>query len=189
MFDPKDVSKFVDKINTSFENIKKELNNLDNFENINTRVRSGLRDNRDMTIQNEEHYAEMKEQLWTWGEIDYDSPLSVTGQLINDYHMKLMSTNPDDLQYNLTFKNDPRLRPTYQSMVRVYREEIEELEYKESGSLDLVTKLQIAKGYPIIDTINKVYSKDYVNKVMDIIQEQFKRVDNDTGDQGLGGSS
>lgn len=180
-FREKDLDSFMRKIESTFEKIEQKLKDPKNFEDIVEQSRQGLRENREMAIENEINYAQMKYSLKQQGHIPHSTPLSVTGQLIDDYYMKLMSTEPDDLKHHLTFKNDPRMRPTYQSMAQVYRGELEALEYQESGSKDIVRILQQHKGYPILDTIYNVYSKDYEKRVNSLISDALKRAKDDSG--------
>jgi hypothetical protein len=169
------------RIERLFNDLEQSLQDPAKFNREVNKTQKGLQENREMDIENELRYAEMKYSLKQRGLIKESTPLSVTGQLIKDFHLKLMKTDPNELTHILTFKNDPRMRPTYESMAAVYRGDEDALRYKQSGSQDIVKVLQTHKGYPIIETIYKVYSKDYVKRVERIINDVFTRSKNGSG--------
>lgn len=173
-YDPKSIEKFQKKIEKTFNKIATELQNIKNFEPIVTKTKSGLRENRQMTFENELKYAEMKLALKNQGYIRHSTPLSVTGQLIDDFYMGVHSVQADELSLKLAFQDIPRLRPTYMSMAKVYRGEEDNLTYKESSSEDVVKDLVRNKGYPILESVSSVYGRDYVLKVHEIIKNAFK---------------
>lgn len=174
-FSKKDIDSFEKRLDKLFDDIKQTISDPKKYAHQVGKTRTGLRENREMLIENELQYARMKYDLKSRGLIQESTPLSVTGQLINDFSLELMKTAPDEINLKFGFENTPRNRPTYESMVEVYRGDLETFRFQSKGSEDIVKVLQNQKGYPITETIYKVYSKGYVNRVEKLISEAFKR--------------
>lgn len=166
---------FNKRIEGLFKRIEDSVSNPNNFQDIARKARKGLRENREMTIENELNYAQMKYSLKQEGLIPQSTPLSVTGQLIKDLYYDTMNRSPNEILGVMTFRDEERLRPTYSSMWQVYREEIESLDYQASKSSDVVRKLQVHKGWPIIETLYKGYKQDFVRTVQEAVAEAFRR--------------
>ena len=168
-----DTNGFHKRVEKLFQYIDKRVSNPNEYNVIMHKARKGLRENREMTIENELTYAQMKTSLKQEGHISKSTPLSVTGQLIGDLYYDTMSKSPNEILGAMTFRAEERMRPTYDSMWRVYHDEIESLDYKASKSSDVMKKLQTHKGWPIIETLYKGYKQDFVNKVSEIVAEAF----------------
>jgi len=168
-----DTNGFHKRVEKMFQYIDNRVSNPNEYKTIVEKAQKGLRENRETTIKNELIYADMKTDLKQEGYIPEDTPLSVTGQLIDDLYYDTMSKSPDEILGAMTFRAEERMRPTYYSMWQVYHDEIESLDYKASKSSDVMKKLQTRKGWPIIETLYKGYKQDFVKKVSTIVAEAF----------------
>lgn len=183
VFDPNDVRKFRNDIDTLFHDIRYEVSSPKNYESAVEKTRKGMRENK-LALKNSSGWEKVKDKLKSDGRIDFKEPLNVTGQLVNDFYANIYATSPKDLEkigVELTFKDTPRLRPTLKSMYGAYLDTDVQIEYEMSSSLQIARKLEKYTGtlngvnYNITDAIYKLYSQDYEKVVFAAVSRAFTK--------------
>jgi hypothetical protein len=182
-FDPKDVKDFHKSVDKLFDDLRAEVSSPATYNTVVAKTKRGMRENR-LALVNSGNWERVKDKLKSEGKINYKEPLNVTGNLVNDYYAAIINTGPKDLEkigVHMTFKNEPRLRPTMKSMYAVARDPNAKLEYEAKGSLDIARKLERYTGtlngvnYDITEAIFKLYQQDYLKAVEIAVHKAFNR--------------
>jgi hypothetical protein len=182
--DKADVKKFKDDIDRLFDNIRAEVSSPATYNTVVAKTKRGMRENR-LALVNSGNWERVKKKLKSEGKINYADPLNVTGNLVNDYFAAIINTGPKDLDkigVHLTFKNEPRMRPTMKSMYQVANDPTAKLEYEMKGSLEIAVKLERYTGtlngvnYNITDAIFSLYRQDYIKAVEMAVHKAFNKL-------------
>jgi hypothetical protein len=173
-FEKASVDRLRNDINKLFKAIDAEVKTLSNFDKPIQKTKQGIRENA-MGFENSPTYANIKEELKQAGEIPYASPGLVTGQLMDDLIVKMMSKTPNEITMGITFNDKARRRPTIKSMWEVSRGITDSLEYKEISSLELASILSKTK-FNYMEAIYDLYNKDYSKVIFDAIDRAFKSI-------------
>lgn len=176
-FDPRDIKRFNDDIDKLFDDINDKVSTPKNYTNVVEKTRKGIKEGSLPGIVNQLDYAKLKVTLKGMGIIYTDNPLGVTGQLVDDFAFYTLKKSPNEVGGHLTFSNHEAPRPTIGSMKETVREGEDKLEYVEISSADIVEKLHKTGNFPIMDSIQRLYEKDYVKQVELLINRAFKNAD------------
>jgi len=172
-----DVDKYMSDIDDLFDGISKEFTTSKKIDRLIYKMRKGMRENI-MGYHNSRKYQDLKEELKRTGVIQSDSPLYVTGQLIDDLAIQMDLMSDGNIEVSLTFDDVVRERPTYSSMVKVAYDPTAELQYEPMSSKKLASILMDAgrARYPIFDSLYKMYGKDLLREVENVIDDAFKKI-------------
>lgn len=179
--DKEDLKYFNDSIDKLFNDIRYYVSSPAHYETGLNKVRRGMHENK-LALKNSDGWQKVKAKLKSEGKIPYSDPLNVTGQLVDDFYAKVYNTGPKDLVnigVQLTFRDVPRLRPTMKSMYAVYMDPTESLEYENSSSYAVASKLEKYTGtlngvnYNISDAIYKLYNQDFEKLVFAAVAKAF----------------
>lgn len=180
-FDYDDIKYFNESIDKLFKDIRTEVSSAPAYTAALQKVRRGMHENK-LALKNSDGWAKVKAKLAKDNKIPYDDPLNVTGQLVEDFYAKVLSTRPSDLVnigVELTFKDIPRIRPTMKSMYNAYRDDSVDLEYEMKSSYAIAAKLERYTGtingvnYNISEAIYKLYADDFEKIVYAQVQKAF----------------
>lgn len=145
-----------------------------NFDGVLEKAKNGLKENTSLVKKNSPRYEQLKKDLRSQGIILHDTPLQVTGKLVEDLKYKLLDKSPSELTVAISFSEDTRLRPTIGSMIASRNKGQDELVYKASKSSEVAARLE-AMGWPISNALYKSYGKDFVIAVEKIISKAFSK--------------
>ena len=183
--DLKDLDKDLDKLLTG---IGQELASAPKMKPMVDKIRQGMREN-SMRFTNHEVWAHNKQDAKQAGIIDFDSPLMVTGQLVDDFIYHVGKPKVSQLPYSdefivgmFTWAAKERRRPTSRHILnelarkRGYGridEEADKFTYIKTN--DLVKMIMKSPRYPIMDSIQNLYHKDIGLHVERLIDEVFSK--------------
>lgn len=179
--DKQSIKNFNDSVDKLFNDIRYFVSSPAVYNAGLEKVRRGMRENK-LALKNSEGWEKVKAKLRAEGKIPYSDPLNVTGQLVEDFYAAVYNTGPKDLDnigVELTFKDTPRLRPTMKSMYAAYRDDNARLEYENTSSYAVASKLEKYTGtlngvnYNITDAIYSLYHQDFEKLVYAAVAKAF----------------
>ncbi len=188
-FSKKDLKSLDKDLNKLFTGIGQELASVPKMQPMVDKVRQGMSENA-MKFTNHEIWKHNKEVAKRAGLIDFDSPLMVTGQLVNDFIFHTGKPKVSQLPYSdefvigmFTWAAIERKRPTSRHILneiarkRGYGKIDEEAEkFTHIKTSDLVRIIMKSPRYPIMDSIMTLYDKDITLHVERLITDLFKKI-------------
>lgn len=181
--DKKDLKRWNDSIDSLFNDIRYNVSSPAEYRVVVEKTKRGIKENK-LALKNSSGWEKVKNKLKSDGKINFKEPLNVTGQLADDFYAKIWATNPKDLEkigVEMTFKDEPRVRPTIKSMYGVYKDPTAVFEYQMISSLAVAKKLELYTGtlngvnYNISEAIYKLYADDYEKIVFAAVAKAFIR--------------
>jgi len=183
--DLKALDKDLDKLLTG---IGRELASAPKMQPMVDKIQKGMSENA-MKFTNHEVWAHNKEVARRAGLIDFDSPLMVTGQLVNDFIYHAGKPKISQLPYSnefvvgmFTWADKVRKRPTSRHILnetakkRGYGKIDEEAQkFTHIKTTDLVRMIMKSPRYPIMDSIMSLYDKDVTLHMERLINEAFSK--------------
>jgi hypothetical protein len=170
-FEKKSLDAFDRRIDKMFDQIQRDMSNPTNMEPVVVDIKDSMKKGMSGIYQNN-RYSQAKNTLKARGMIDYNVPFAVTGQLIDDMKMSLMSVSPNEILQSLSFSDVERLRPTIWSMYNVAEGKSNQLDYDSSSSAEVAQAL--SARYPIMRLIQQAYEDDFVNHINQIISRAIR---------------
>lgn len=187
-FNKKDLSDLDRDLDKLFTDFGAQLASAPKMKPMVDKVRRGMEEN-EMKFTNHEIWEHNKEVAKRADIIDFDSPLMVTGQLVNDFiyyaGKPKISQIPESDEFVVgmfTWRPKERKRPTARHILneiarkRGYGKIDEEAqEYTYIKTSDLVKMIMKSPRYPIMDSIMSLYSKDIFRHCERLITEAFNK--------------
>lgn len=173
-WEEKSAERLRNDINKLFTNIELEVTRLRNYDKPVQSAKDGLVENAN-GFENSPKYAALKSDLKQKGLIPYATPGLVTGQLMEDLQVEIMSKSPNEIIVAVAFDDVVRDRPTLKSMWEVSRGIRSAFVYSPMSSDKLAGILQESK-FNFLDSIYDLYHKDFVKATLDAIDKAFKNV-------------
>lgn len=183
--DLKDLDKGLDKL---FTDIGRELASAPKMEPMVSKIRQGLEEN-SLKFKNHPIWEANKQVAKRADIIEFDSPLMVSGQLVQDFIFHAGKPKVSQLPYSdeflvgaFTWAAIERKRPTARHILNQIAEkrgygkideEAEEFTYIKTS--ELVAMIMRSPRYPIMDSMLSLYHKDVFLHTEKLINEAFKK--------------
>ena len=183
--DLKALDRDIDKL---FTGIGRELASAPKMKPMVDKIRQGMAEN-SMKFSNTEVWSKHKEDAKEYGIIDFDSPLMVTGSLVNDFIFYAGKPKISQIPYSnefilgyFTWAAKERRRPTRRHILNEIarksgegriNEEAEKFTYIKTS--DLVKIISKSPRYPIMDSIASLYSQDIYKHCERLVSDAFKK--------------
>ena len=182
--DLKNLDKDLDKL---FTQIGKELASAPKMQPVVDKMKQGMTENA-MKFQNHPIWEANKKDAKQAGLIDFDSPLMMTGQLVQDFVFYAGKPKISQIPYSdefilgaFTWAAKERRRPSISFVTNEVKRKQGE-QYKEVDTKftyiktnDLVRIIMRSPRYPIMDSLLNLYSKDVMLHTEKLINEAFKK--------------
>lgn len=183
--DLKALDKDLDKL---LIGIGRELASAPKMQPIVAKIKQGMTENA-MKFTNHEVWSHNKEVAHRAGLIDFDSPLMVTGQLVNDFIYYAGKPKLSQIPYSdefvvgmLTWAAKERKRPTSRHILNEIAKERgygkideEATKFTHIKTSELVKMIMKSPRYPIMDSIMSLYDKDVTLHMERLINEAFSK--------------
>lgn len=187
-FDKKDLKALSKDIDKLLIGIGQELASAPKMRPMVEKVQQGMKEN-SMKFKNSEVWEDTKFAAEHFGIVDFDSPLMMTGQLVNDFMFYAGKPKLSDMPLSnsfeigiFTWNNKQRKRPTYKHVVN-------QLSLKEKGvevypgaekysfltSAELIKIIMKSPRYPIMDSIVTLYQADIQLHMERLINNAFAK--------------
>lgn len=184
--DKKDLKALDKDLNLLFTDIGKRIASAPKMQPIVDKMRQGMSENA-MKFQNHPIWEANKHAAREAGLIDFDSPLMVTGQLVQDFIFYAGKPKVSQIPYSndfilgmFTWADKERKRPTTQYIINEVKrkngegyKEVEE-KFTNIKTSELVKIITRSPRYPIMDALVTLYHKDISLHTEQLINEVFK---------------
>lgn len=182
--DLKNLDKDIDGLLTD---IGRQLASAPKMEPIVDKMRQGMSENA-MKFQNHPIWEANKKDAREAGIIDFDSPLMMTGQLVQDFIFYAGKPKISQIPYSnefiigmFTWAPKERKRPTIAHVTAEVKrkkgknfKEVEE-KFTSIKTSELVKMIMKSPRYPIMDSLLSLYDKDIFLHTEKLINEAFKK--------------
>ena len=187
-FDKKDLKALDKDIDKLFTDIGRELASAPKMRPMVDKIKQGMREN-SFRFTNSEIWEDNKELAKDFGLIDFDSPLMMTGQMVEDFiyyaGKPKVSQIPNSNEFELgrfTWAAKERRRPSYRHILNKLAVEQGKPEpYPDADKFtyiktnDLVRLVMKSPRYPIMDSMMSLYSLDIFLFTERLIDEVFSK--------------
>ncbi len=187
-FDEADLKGLDNDLDKLLTDVGRQLASAPKMQPMVDKVRQGMSENA-MKFTNHEIWAHNKDVAHRAGIIDFDSPLMVTGQLVNDFIFYAGKPKISQIPYSdefvlgmFTWAEKVRKRPTSRHILneiakkRGYGKIDEEAEkFTHIKTSELVKMIMKSPRYPIMDSIMNLYDKDIALHMERCINQAFNK--------------
>lgn len=187
-FNKKDLKSLDKDLDKLFTQVGREIASAPKMQPMVDKVKQGMSENA-MKFTNHEIWKHNKEVAKMADIIDFDSPLMVTGQLVDDFIFHAGKPKVSRLPYSdefvlgmFTWAAVERKRPTSRHILNETARKrgygyIDEnaTEYTFIKTSELVKMIMKSPRYPIMDSIMSLYEKDIFLHTEKLIDEAFKK--------------
>lgn len=187
-FDKKDLKALDKDLDKLFTEIGRELASAPKMAPMVDKMKQGMREN-SMQFSNHPIWEANKNEAKEADIIDFDSPLMVTGQLVEDFIFHAGKPKISDLPYSdefivgmFTWAAKERRRPTSAHIMNQLRKKRGEPEQEIDEAFtyiqtnELVKMIMRSPRFPIMDSLLTLYNKDIFLHTEKLIDEAFNKL-------------